>query len=525
MARNNNRNRNNKSNNAQNRNGNSKSNMSNFNGAAIDSSRLMNLSSRVSLAQSIGQPIPITSASDGVFVANDDDGLISPAYMIFGVWVTPGLSRNSNSAVNIMGSTHYGWVRKYNTGYADNYQQNDMVMYELAIGYAAAMHAEFTRLIGIMNQDRNSFNRTTPQWLVQALGYDYNNLKSNMPSLMWQVERFGQALNTYFVPANPLFSATNSLFSKLWKDEDSETAQIYVFAPTTYYTYTDTPSGGGLPILEYHQTAFSTNSDSLWDIDDITDCINTILNALFSHTSMEYMSKDLAKSSTRAFTVASVPDNYVVYPEYSLDMLHKIRNMRIIPGMNPLTLENSNITQEDNAVIFDPTITGLSVSDALPCALNAFMDTHGDSWSDENTASALEFSIPGCQVSEDKSGQTILSFRALPNLIISNAYVYTVNMTEGSMGSRVFNSSLPVQPISGNVIPVSSLAVQNFEYAPLRIATQVTPTSGSASKGGINVYGFEGNTDHINPIPDSTLYQMIDSRVWSYFGLPENTLA
>lgn len=496
-----------------------------FNGAAIDSSRLMSLSSRVALAQSIGQPIPITSASDGIFVANKDDGLISPAYMVFGVWVTPGLSVNSNSAVNIMGSTHYGWVRKYNTGYADNYQQNDMVMYELAIGYAAAMHAEFTRLIGIMNQDRNSFNRTTPQWLVQALGYNYNDLKSNMPSLMWQVERFGQSLNTYFVPANPLFSATNSLFSKLWKDEDSETAQIYAFAPTAYYTYTDTPSGGGLPLLEYHQTANSTNSDSLWGIKEITNCINTILNALFSHTSMEYMSKDLSKSSTRAFTVASVPDNYVIYPEYSIDMLHKIRNMRIIPGMNPLTLDNSNITQADNAIIFNPTITGLSSTQAIPCALNAFMDTHGDSWSDEATASALEFSIPGCKVSDGTQGTATLTFKALPNLIISNAYVYTVNLADGSMSSTVFNSSLPVTPASGNTIPVASLAVQNFEYAPLRIGTQVTPSSGSSSKGGINVYGFEGNTDHVNPIPDSTLYQIIDSRVWSYFGLPENTLA
>lgn len=280
------------------------------------------------------------------------DQFYTPGIMVMKANPIPGISANSNSPLNVASRNIYSWVRHANSGHA-NYEAPDLMIYLLAMDNAYLMYAHFARVLGvIMAYDQK--NRYYAKAMVEALGCDYDDLSSNIADLRYFLNMYAKKVNALYVPATlDLFKRHSFIFSRLWKDADSEKAQIYAITPSCYYVFSPktVETGGKLTRKEMRVT--QKGAEALYTYRDIQTLLNGIINPILTDEDMNIMSGDVRKAYNEAlFTLGTIPEDYVVFPEYDVTMLHQIHNASIVPGT--LSEGLGDVTQSDGYLDYNP---------------------------------------------------------------------------------------------------------------------------------------------------------------------------
>lgn len=163
---------------------------------------LLRAAGNLSFANALGSGIDLTNANCTAKLANDEQRI--PGIAIVHTITGPGLSRDATSGVNIAMRNLYSFVRHANSGHS-NYDPVDLMLYLLAMDEAYMVYYRAVRAYGAMFTF-NTVNRYAPKALVEALGFDYEDINSNLATFRYAINAFAARINAYAVPTNmPLF--------------------------------------------------------------------------------------------------------------------------------------------------------------------------------------------------------------------------------------------------------------------------------------------------------------------------------
>lgn len=151
-------------------------------------------------------------------------------------------------------------------------------------------------------------------------------------------------LNTVPVPVQMrwLVSYTEDCYSNIFQDEPGETAQLYVCNPAGFYLYNETatstdPShpyynGASLEWFEYN--AYASVHDGYVSIPEMLDTLETMLEALATHTNSDVMAQKVLNAHGTANTLQCPTfqtSDELVPIIYDEDFLSALENANIVP--------------------------------------------------------------------------------------------------------------------------------------------------------------------------------------------------
>lgn len=311
-----------------------------------------------------------------------------PGIMTFDVMPCPGISRDKTSALNIAALRLYTNMRKKNSG-AANYGHADMMMYCMAIDSVFCMYSELLRLYGVLNL-WNQSNRYEPQYVVQSLGYDYNDFKSHIADFRAWFNLWIKRANAFSLPITFTISKRHTwLFSNIWTDSSNAKAQLYIHKPYGYYTWEDNVDQNGT-LLQFTRWQ-SSSPDSLLTFDEVRDKMDYMLNKLWNSEDVAIIGGDLEKAygAGNLFNLAYCDEDYTCEPVYSEEVLMQIENAMVIgydamPDGNAAESLNIKQNMDENIIVYEPRfksrLWSQITNDATPSEVYwRVLDTLGDS--------------------------------------------------------------------------------------------------------------------------------------------------
>lgn len=241
-------------------------------------------------------------------------------------WVpTIGQSLDVNSPVNIISREVYSFVRHANSGHS-NYDAPDMFMYILAMDSMYSFYSAMVRAYGLMMM-YNGLNRYMPKALVEALGFDFDNLSENMAQFRWTINQFAYKLSALYVPTGmSYFERHIWLNSGVYTDSSSVKAQMYTFKQDAYYVYEASDATDYVATLKY------TPVPDKLTVDTAAAFMNRMLDPVLADEDMNIISGDMLRAfgASNLFTVSPITPDYIVIPAYSEEVLSQIQNLTVV---------------------------------------------------------------------------------------------------------------------------------------------------------------------------------------------------
>jgi hypothetical protein len=163
-----------------------------------------------------------------------------------------------------------------------------------------------------------------------ANGVDFDDIVQNLAQLRAYLNLKTYEINAFCVPATMSFNVRHSwLFSNVYKDNESEKAQAYMYVPSYFYKYDETslPIGGTLELVPV-LADYDPNTSTLLKFNDLKNMLDGMLRAVNYSEDIGIMSGDILKAYEKSglFMVSTFPEDYKVEPIYSKEVLTQIEN-------------------------------------------------------------------------------------------------------------------------------------------------------------------------------------------------------
>lgn len=240
---------------------------------------------------------------------------------------TVGISTDPISPLNVTSREIYSFVRHANSG-AANYDATDLMLYLLAMDSIYSMYTAAVRAYGLMMMYTKE-NRYMPSYLVNALGFDFDELKGDLAQFRWAINQIAYKISSFAVPNFMSYYLRHMwMNSGVYTDKPSAKAQMYVFVQDDVFQYDD----------EINSTTFaglkSVNiSHGLpYTVDTWLEFMDSLINPMLASEDMGIMSGDILKAfgPQNLFTVGPIADDFVLVPSYSPEVLSQIQNLNVV---------------------------------------------------------------------------------------------------------------------------------------------------------------------------------------------------
>lgn len=303
----------------------------------------VNQAGKVSFMYSVGDLLRVTSsqryAQAGIVVFNTITG--------------PGPS-GLNSKLDELVRLQYTELYSQQTA-ATQIAGADLKMYELALDEAYSLYSEWKRIFGLL-LSYSPVNKYTPKVIVQALGYDFDELYKEKTKFENILDNFANSLRAYFVPTgNDLYAFHEEQFGRIYADSKSTRAKMYAFRKSVYRVWQDTTSEEG-SMLKTH--AYN-NGGQLIGLSYIEAVSEEIFQNMSQSESFNFISALLGKVlGNNRYVLPKLDPNYETVAVLDERKLVQIHNMLMV---NELSFQNAqdtlDITQSvgANSIIYKPT--------------------------------------------------------------------------------------------------------------------------------------------------------------------------
>lgn len=261
------------------------------------------------------------------------------------------------------------------SGRTASYQPNDVLM---AVGAATSLAEgiEYARRFFGVATTYSARNRVFA-WRILSMIAGAN--ESFGQDFVTKMADYRMELNMIITKLNqiPLFADMGyvrksiEMYQKLYMDETSDTAQIYVYSPHSLWKIDETTEGG---------TTLKTVILQSSTFQGILDKLNACADALLNSTTLNMVYADMfnyqAKFSTNFITLDYVLEGYSVIPEYNERALQQIHNAVITSeplvttsktwGDYKITSGNDVIsTAETGLIIYNPLFNSANAAKGL----------------------------------------------------------------------------------------------------------------------------------------------------------------
>lgn len=327
------------------------------------SEQLLHDAASLPYSNAVGDPI-----LSGSGLTND---LAVPGIMTFSTDLGTGISRNGSSPVNVAARKIYSYVRHANSGHS-NYESPDLTIYILAMDQIYSWIAHGKRAYGIAMSYALK-NRYIPARILDSLDFDGTDVLNNLANLRYGINAAISRVSALAVPGTSSLVARHAwMYSHLWKDSESMKSQIYAFKPFNYGTFTPVQTTTGSSITKSVVPGPMTVAQYL-------TILNSMIAAVMEDEDVNIMSGDILKAygEERLIKLAMLSDDYVCFPEHSIEVLGQIQNATIFKVAD-FAGSNFDITQDTAGnIIYDPTLsTSVTLVSAMAKnkVINSFLD-------------------------------------------------------------------------------------------------------------------------------------------------------
>lgn len=374
--------------------------------------------STISWNVATGTRFPINSARSQITGA----GRALPGMMVFKFIPTYGVSKSADSALNTASLALYGAVRKKISG-ARNYDHTNLFMYYMAVDSLFTMWANCQRAMQLVN-NFNVENRYWAKPLVEALGFDYEDLANNQANFRAWMDTYALQTNVFAIPRDSaIFGRHVTLVSDVYVDAVSDKAQIYAFKLDGYYKYDETSDPGKTKLTYKHLPAKLT-------ADGASKIIKEMVQALANSSDVALYAGDIRTAFEGELWVMGGYNDIVLEAKYDPDMLKAIHNMDI----QYMAWGNMDVTEALNAnndpyLIIEPTCSVMYGYDE-----KIILDTTPDKMDPLSVLNMTRFKAQPSSWTLMPSGQdtqlTSCKFDALGTEVIGEVAIYTTTLTD-----------------------------------------------------------------------------------------------
>lgn len=252
----------------------------------------------------------------------------------------PAIGGEDFNAINQAASSMYSYVVHANSRNY-KYDANDLILMILAGANAFSGFAEGVRVFGVMNR-YNGVDMYTPQALVKALGFDFDDLRDHLSQMWFDLNHIANKLQQIWIPnVMPVVERWFWMNSNIYRDAESAKAQYYVFRQETFYTLSEVGSENGTS-LTVNASKFVKPFDRKWS--DYMTMMNEMIDALVDAQDRGMIFGDIlnAYGADKLYSVSSIDVNYQTPISYNTEVLSQIENATICD------LKPGNIVQDIN---------------------------------------------------------------------------------------------------------------------------------------------------------------------------------
>lgn len=305
---------------------------------------------RISMHLADGRPIlgnyinTTTLPSDKVEITNKTSVRI-PGVMVFDVFNCIGNTNTPNDAFNVGAQLMFNYMQRL-TGRAPSYEQAQVGMYTLALVNAYGFYSWMTRLYGTMNS-RSLESRYLPQALVAAQRGNFADLQNKMASFRTFINQYALDLGSLPLPNNVSYNQWYlHQFQTIYKDSDTEKAQLYLFNPVGFYQWVEGDEAHPITYLNFVKLPYS--SDGTMTLSAMIEYAQSLIAPLLSSGDIRLIGSDILNTfGNDLFSVNPIAETYTVEPEYNEEIASVIENSKLY-GINPnnikaLIEENTSI--------------------------------------------------------------------------------------------------------------------------------------------------------------------------------------
>lgn len=239
-----------------------------------------------------------------------------------------GVSVDASSPLNQAVRKIYSFIRHANSG-ARNYDPADLGLYLGAMDQIYTMFWYGVRAYGTA-QIYNPQNRYVPFALLEAQRFNADDVMKNLAKLRYGLNRIATTVNNLTVPDTmTLFKRHRWLFSGIYADGTSPKAQVYMMRPAGCYTFEldGTTFAGRLSYQGFSKT-------ELFTVDSYLNLLDSMIKPILTNYDEDFglIAGDIMKAYdvSQLYKLPAVPENYVVVPSYSEEVLSQIQNATLI---------------------------------------------------------------------------------------------------------------------------------------------------------------------------------------------------
>ena len=279
---------------------------------------LLRAAASLPFSSTTGTPLPWDST--------DDDFATVPG--VFAVLWEPSIGGDFNDAINAAKETIYSNVVHANSRNT-SYGSTDLILTIIAGMQVFSAIANGVRAWGIM-KTYDQRNKYLPESLVQALGFDFQDLQKNLSHMWFDLNELIARCSQIWIPNTfPLMDRWYWLNTNIYMDSESVKGQYYVLTQSCFLQYDETTSNQGTS-LQWAKGAdgqkYVADKPNTWA--NYMGMINNMVNALLNSTYRGVMMGDMLKAygADRIFAMQPVPVDYTVVPVYDREVLTQIEN-------------------------------------------------------------------------------------------------------------------------------------------------------------------------------------------------------
>lgn len=276
--------------------------------------------------------------TDSTYKHNYLNAISVPAAMVLEFAPTIGKSKNAVSPINQAAANAFAFVRSFKSGPA-RYDSPDLMLYMLTMDSYIMAHSYFTRVYGLL-QSYSKDNHYYPEAIIEAMGFDYDDLYSHLNDLRGLLNMFAINFNKWNVPKGLPFLAQHlALTSNIYVDEQSTKAQSYIFKPVCYLKYDYTAKIGS---LKPHSFKPKDEGRTQLNFEDIKYILNDMMMPWATAQDFADMSSDIraAFGDGNLLEIGIIPEDYRTPIVYDPGMLVAIENATIAP----IAIESLDVT-------------------------------------------------------------------------------------------------------------------------------------------------------------------------------------
>lgn len=435
-----------------------------------------------------------------------------------------GISENNTSPVSEAMKNIYSFVRHANSGHS-NYDPADLMLYLLAMDNIYTYWGYLTRALGVANVYSQT-NRYMGDCLIRAMGIDPVDLRKHFADFRAYINMYAVGAMDHAVPNTmSYFLRHNWMYSNIYKDENVDRAQMYMYVPAGLYAYAiDSETGAGM--LQYKELALNIAANSttkparqVLTVDMLMNYGNELLNAVKSQEDTGIMSGDIIKAyGENLWRLPQISEDWGVLPIYSEEVLAQIHNTEFV-GAYPCakvkgTSEEGYATNKAGLDIKQDTTVGGGYLKFAPTFLHADNVTYDkvlDLWvqdvSPELAMVASRNMVAGTEIfrMQGASPIPVVKLTSVGSEICLCAYVFTY-LSDGTYYGQDFwttDHDLPPTLWYSNYT--------RFNEPPIRLLINSTHTG---------VAAWYGEMANYTILSNQNVYNMNATALMSLFGVP-----